>query len=158
MHRFLSRPVHAAGAAIFAEACANPGSAASEKEDMLASAGFVPRKADNAVRLATLKSLPLHQFVTRTINGRPTYLYADPTICGCIYVGNQTAYDQYPAENGRASNRDGRTDPRHHEDLAIAWRSRDLAAAGHRDSGRQRPSTSVSSPSAGRGFLVTEEP
>jgi hypothetical protein len=22
-------------------------------------------------------------------------LYADPTVCGCIYVGDQNAYDQY---------------------------------------------------------------
>jgi hypothetical protein len=42
-----------------------------------------------------LKSLPPHQFVTRTINGGTRYLYADPTICGCIYVGDQKAYDQY---------------------------------------------------------------
>ena len=95
MNRFLSRPFLAAGAALFAGACANPGPVVSEKEDMLASSGFVPRKADNAVRLATLKSLPPHQFVTRMINGRPTYLYADPTVCGCIYAGDQTAYDQY---------------------------------------------------------------
>ena len=95
MNGFLFRPVLAAGAALFAAACANPGPAVSEKEDMLATSGFVPRKADNAVRLATLKSLPPHQFVTRTINGRPTYLYADPTVCGCIYAGDQSAYDQY---------------------------------------------------------------
>jgi hypothetical protein len=25
------------------------------------------------------------------------YGYADPTICSCLYVGNQTAYDQYRA-------------------------------------------------------------
>jgi len=23
------------------------------------------------------------------------YLYADPMVCGCIYVGDQNAYDQY---------------------------------------------------------------
>jgi hypothetical protein len=68
---------------------------ASEKEDMLAGAGFVPKKADNAARLAMLKSLPPHQFTMRTINGRPTYLYSDRTICGCVYVGDQNVYAQY---------------------------------------------------------------
>src|SRR5215472_16828739 len=95
MNRFWRPPTLAAGVALLAAACANSGPAVSEKEDMLANSGFVPRKADNAVRLATLKSLPPHQVVTRTINGRPTYLYADPTVCGCIYSGDQSAYDQY---------------------------------------------------------------
>jgi hypothetical protein len=42
-----------------------------------------------------LKSLPAHQFATKNINGRTSYLYADPTVCGCIYVGDQNAYDRY---------------------------------------------------------------
>jgi hypothetical protein len=25
------------------------------------------------------------------------YVYADPTICQCLYVGNQAAYDRYRA-------------------------------------------------------------
>jgi hypothetical protein len=62
---------------------------------MLETAGFVPKKAKTAARMASLKSLPPHQFVARTINGRPSYLYADPVVCGCVYVGDQRAYDQY---------------------------------------------------------------
>jgi len=69
------------------------GTAVIDKEDMLASAGFVAKKADSAARIETLKSLPPHQFVTRTADGRTRYLYADPTACGCIYVGDQSAYD-----------------------------------------------------------------
>jgi hypothetical protein len=66
-----------------------------EKEDMLTSAGFVPKKADNALRMAALKSLPPHKFITKTSDGRISYLYADPTICACVYVGDQIAYDRY---------------------------------------------------------------
>jgi hypothetical protein len=33
--------------------------------------------------------------IEATINGGTRYLYADPTICGCIYVGDQKAHDQY---------------------------------------------------------------
>ena len=94
MNRFLARPA-LIGLTFLAAACAKPGPAVSEKDNMLASSGFVPKKANTAERLAMLKSLPPHQFVTRTINGRPTYFYSDPTICGCIYRGDQAAYDQY---------------------------------------------------------------
>lgn len=83
------------GAAVVAAACANTGAAVSDKEDMLAGAGFVPKKLDTPARMATLKALPPHQFVQRTNNGRTTYLYGDPTLCGCIYVGDQNAYDRY---------------------------------------------------------------
>jgi hypothetical protein len=62
---------------------------------MLAAAGFVPKKADNPQRMATLGALPPHQFVTRQVNGEVTYLYGDPTLCGCVYVGDQDADDHY---------------------------------------------------------------
>jgi hypothetical protein len=81
--------------AFLAAACADSGTAVTEKEDMLAATGFVSKKADNPQRLATLKALPPHRFVTRTLNGRVTYLYGDPTLCGCVYIGDQTAYDRY---------------------------------------------------------------
>jgi len=82
-------------AVLLASGCANPGEAVSEKEDLLARAGFTPKKADTAARMASLKSLPPHQFVTKTRDGRTIYLYSDPTGCGCIYVGDQNAYDRY---------------------------------------------------------------
>jgi len=62
---------------------------------MLTAAGFVPKNADTPSRMAALKSLPPHKFVSRTKNGSVKYLYADPTVCGCIYVGDQNAYDRY---------------------------------------------------------------
>jgi hypothetical protein len=45
--------------------------------------------------MAGLKSLSPHEFVVRNRNGRRSYLYADPTVCGCIYAADQNAYDQY---------------------------------------------------------------
>ena len=95
MDRSPSRLALAIGAALMAAACANTGGAVSQKEDMLLSAGFVSKKADATSQAAGLKSLPPHQFVARNRNGRTRYLYADPTVCGCIYVGDQNAYDQY---------------------------------------------------------------
>jgi hypothetical protein len=95
MEKPIYRIALAIGAALMAAACANPETAISEKEDMLVAAGFVPKKAKTAARMASLKALPPHQFVARTIKGRPSYLYADPVVCGCVYVGDQRAYDQY---------------------------------------------------------------
>jgi hypothetical protein len=95
MNKSLYRLAIAVGAALVAAACANTGGATSQKDDMLLSAGFVSKKADATARMAGLKSLPPHQFVARNRNGRTVYLYADPTVCGCVYVGDQNAYDQY---------------------------------------------------------------
>jgi hypothetical protein len=95
MNRFLRRVTIAIGVAFLVAACANTGAVVSDSEDMLAATGFVPKRADNPSRMATLKSLPAHQFVAKAINGRTIYLYADPTVCGCVYVGDQNAYDRY---------------------------------------------------------------
>ena len=95
-NKSLHRLAVVVGAALVAAACANTGGeATSQKDDMLLSAGFVSKKADATARMASLKSLPPHQFVARNRNGRTVYLYADPTVCGCVYVGDQNAYDQY---------------------------------------------------------------
>jgi hypothetical protein len=95
MNKSLYQLAIAVGAALVAAACANTGGPTSQKDDMLLSAGFVSKKADATARMAGLKSLPPHQFVARNRNGRTVYLYADPTVCGCVYVGDQNAYDQY---------------------------------------------------------------
>ena len=80
---------------LLAAACANPEAAAPTKDDLLAQAGFVRRDVNTQERLAALKVLPPHQFVMRNSNGSIKYMYADPNVCGCIYVGGQRAYDQY---------------------------------------------------------------
>ena len=65
------------------------------KEDMLAAAGFTLVPANTPQRQASLSSLPPHKFVRQARNNAVLYTYADPTICDCLYVGNQTAYDRY---------------------------------------------------------------
>jgi hypothetical protein len=44
-----------------------------------------------------LTALPPHKFVRQVRNNIVIYTYADPTICDCLYVGNQAAYDRYRA-------------------------------------------------------------
>jgi hypothetical protein len=90
-------PVALALAAVFAAAgCQGPnGAGAAGREDMLAAAGFVPKPANDPARMAALRALPPHQFVVRNTGGVTKVLYADPTSCACIYVGDQAAYDRY---------------------------------------------------------------
>ncbi len=65
------------------------------KEDMLAAAGFTLVPANTPQRQAALKALPPHKFVHQIRNNNVVFTYADPTICDCLYVGNQGAYDRY---------------------------------------------------------------
>jgi hypothetical protein len=65
------------------------------KEDMLSAAGFKIKPADTPDKLASLKALPAHKFVQQVQDGNVIYLYADPSICRCLYYGDQTAYGNY---------------------------------------------------------------
>jgi len=44
-----------------------------------------------------LARLPADKFVMRQNGDRVHYVYADPLVCGCLYVGTQQAYNQYKA-------------------------------------------------------------
>ena len=76
---------------VAASAC-NP---VQNKEDMLAAAGFTLVPANTPQRQASLTSLPPHKFVHQVRNNAVVFIYADPTICDCLYVGNQASYDRY---------------------------------------------------------------
>jgi hypothetical protein len=64
-------------------------------EDMLAASGFVMRPADTADKAANLQSLPPHKLVMQRRDGQPYYVYADPAVCKCVWVGDQKAYAQF---------------------------------------------------------------
>jgi hypothetical protein len=66
-----------------------------EHEDKLAAAGFIVRPANTPERKEMLSRLPPHQFVQRVNGDSVHYVYADPLVCGCLYVGSQQAYSQY---------------------------------------------------------------
>ncbi len=44
-----------------------------------------------------LNKLPPHKFVKRIHGDTVHYVYADPLVCDCLYVGTQQAYSQYQA-------------------------------------------------------------
>jgi hypothetical protein len=66
-----------------------------QHEDNLAAAGFIVRPANTPERQAMLHRLPAHQFVQRIKGDTVHYVYADPLVCGCLYVGTQQAFNQY---------------------------------------------------------------
>jgi hypothetical protein len=79
---------------IAVSACA---SQVQNKEDLLAASGFTAVPANTPQRQTSLTTLPPHKFVQQVRKNAVIYVYADPTICQCLYVGNQAAYDRYRA-------------------------------------------------------------
>src|ERR1044072_2060550 len=74
------------------------GSARAQQEarDMhLEDVGFVMRAAAPQ-QFDRLKSLlPAHKFVARTIKGRRYYIYSDPDLCKCVFLGDEVAMQSY---------------------------------------------------------------
>ena len=75
--------------------CASTQQIILDKENMLSAAGFKVKFAQTPAQRTNLQTLPPNQLVARSKGGVVYYLYADPTICECIYFGNQQAYHQY---------------------------------------------------------------
>jgi len=70
--------------------------AAQEGKDMhLEDAGFVMRTADTPEKLASARLLPPRKFVTRMKDGKRYYIYSDPELCKCVFVGNETAMQAF---------------------------------------------------------------
>ena len=66
-----------------------------EKEGQLAAAGFVRQPADTPLKLAKLQALPQNTVVAAQRKGHNVYIYADAAGCGCAFIGNDAAYQQY---------------------------------------------------------------
>ena len=79
-------------------ACASKATRVSEKEDLLVAAGFTLRPANSPERQASLAQLPPNRFTRQMKGDQVTYLYADPLVCDCLYVGDQQAYGRYRQE------------------------------------------------------------
>jgi len=61
----------------------------------LEDAGFVMRPANTAQEREHIARLPTRRFVARVKNGQRYYLYADPALCQCVFVGNAIAFEAY---------------------------------------------------------------
>jgi len=64
-------------------------------ERVLSAAGFHIETADTPEKVAELQRLPARQVLPQTRDGRTSYVYRDPTVCDCLYVGGEPEYQQY---------------------------------------------------------------
>ena len=68
---------------------------AQEKEGQLAAAGFIRQQADTPQKMAKLQALPQNTIVFAQRKRGAVYIYADAAGCGCAFIGNDAAYQQY---------------------------------------------------------------
>ena len=78
--------------------CATPAQQAQSRENLLAAAGFVQHPADTAARQTSLQTLPPDRVVRTVHDDRVAYVFADPLVCDCLYVGDQRAWGNYQRE------------------------------------------------------------
>lgn len=76
-------------------ACATQQERINKREDDLAAAGFIVKPANTPERQQMLSRLPPDKFVQRVHGDSVHYVYADPVVCHCLYVGTQQAYGQF---------------------------------------------------------------
>ena len=64
-------------------------------EQLLAAAGFEMKLADTPEKLANLSTLtPRRRLIPQERDNRLYYVYADPDLCKCLYVGTSTQYER----------------------------------------------------------------
>jgi hypothetical protein len=68
-------------------------------EQMLAAAGFKAQSIDTAEKQAQLAALPPHKLLVRQVRAGDRqslgYVYADPDVCHCVFVGDAQAYQTF---------------------------------------------------------------
>lgn len=69
--------------------------AVAKKEDLMIAAGFRFLPANTPERQAFFRQLPPHRFLKEIKGDRLIYIYPDPTVCVCLYIGNEKAYSAY---------------------------------------------------------------
>lgn len=79
--------------------CATERDRVQSMEQLLGAAGFRPEPADTAQKQLQLATLPPHKLLVQKlqIGGRQVlgYVYADPDVCHCVFVGDARAYQTY---------------------------------------------------------------
>ena len=68
---------------------------------LLSSAGFRVKLANDPAGLKAMRALPAHRFVVHKNGGNVRYLYAEPNLCVCIFIGTAANYQDYRDILGR---------------------------------------------------------
>jgi len=69
--------------------------AARSTEQRLSAAGFTAEAADTSPVLGGVRTAPARQLLREVHDGKTVYVYRDPQVCGCRYVGGEPEYQQY---------------------------------------------------------------
>jgi len=89
-------------------------------EQLLTAAGFRKKVADTPEKLAHIEMLtPARKLVEHRRDGQLYYVYADPDLCKCLYVGTPTQYQL--ALEKRLANEELVALQEHQDDDAILW-------------------------------------
>jgi len=96
---------------------------ARQMDGMLAAAGYQVRPANTPEKLQQLKTLKPRALLQMTkVSGSPYWVVADPTICQCLYVGNEAAYQRYEQLKLRKEYADEQMQTAEmNEDAAMDW-------------------------------------
>jgi hypothetical protein len=65
------------------------------KANLLADSGFRQLLVKTPKQVESFRSLPPHRLSKTTFKGKSVWVYPDRDVCGCLYIGTQTAYDAY---------------------------------------------------------------
>ena len=68
---------------------------AEANEQGLAAAGFQKRVADTPAKMAHLQTLIQRKILVYKVQERLVYVWADAKLCRCLYIGNETQYQEY---------------------------------------------------------------
>lgn len=101
MRLHMEWPAVFAGSALILAGCATPAQMAQRQGNLLAAAGFVQRPANTPQRQRELARLPPDRIVRTVHDGKVIYLFADPRVCDCLYIGDQHAWAKYQREQIR---------------------------------------------------------
>jgi hypothetical protein len=75
--------------------CATQQDIVQSREHLLAAAGFRIHPAATTEEQHELASLPPHQLVWQQRDGKLAFIFADPLVCHCVFVGDEQAYQAY---------------------------------------------------------------
>ncbi len=88
--------VFAVGAIALLSGCAAfQQDAITSRENTLSAAGFNVRPAATVSQQGMLARLPANRVSQRIEGEHVSYLYPDPVVCRCLYVGGQAAFGKY---------------------------------------------------------------
>ena len=95
--RFAALPV-ALLTALSLAACVTEQERVQDTENLLAAAGFDAVPVTTPERQQEMAGLPPNKLLSRAKDDRLVYLYADPLVCKCLYIGDQAAYGRYQSQ------------------------------------------------------------